>query len=534
MLETLFGIWISRGHVVSQMGILGRVSGYFGVVEAQGRGTLHLHMIMWLHDAPTADEMHRLLSTEAFHGQVQEYIRANIRPHLDVLSSDEDIKAIQREPDLGYMRPPHPDAVNYDAQMNNLELCIENVLVKEYPALKQSPNTNTTLAPGSPAALPAVDDPEGSRGHDNDMGDEDHETLTLEFTPSGRMTVKSQVVDYQYQGEELEDLSFLFFIVNTYEEPISEGVQCNPSSASTVEGDGHIAQTPKRGQPKNDHAEYLPGHPRSGKVCRVVRTQGHNILPNVIGQFFPQRDDVDTQALYCTSMLALLNPWRRLTELIRGDESWETAFEKFTATAPKQIHDSMAGIHYYYDCGNVADKSQLKKDQEAGGDDVGGRADDGDNNMSIMSEDAGTSDRQQKVQLTEENIEHMIAAQRPWREVEHTRRALEVAKSARIFPSNNGAWNVSEKGKVSPANGCELGQLVAWQEALVQDANHCQTSSAAIPGRVGAYDDNSDVLSNVDLNHHCHQNPSIVLMPDDGPAAEELTSVDPSSLFVEQ
>ncbi|KIN98789.1 hypothetical protein M404DRAFT_157058 [Pisolithus tinctorius Marx 270] len=40
-LECLLGI-------KSEMGILGELSGYFSVVEAQGRGTLHMHMLLWL------------------------------------------------------------------------------------------------------------------------------------------------------------------------------------------------------------------------------------------------------------------------------------------------------------------------------------------------------------------------------------------------------------------------------------------------------------------------------------------------------
>ena len=38
------------------MGIFGYVGGYFGVVEAQGRGSLHVHMLLWLKYAPNADE----------------------------------------------------------------------------------------------------------------------------------------------------------------------------------------------------------------------------------------------------------------------------------------------------------------------------------------------------------------------------------------------------------------------------------------------------------------------------------------------
>ena len=48
------------------MGIFGYVSGYFGMVEAQGRGSLHVHMLLWLKHAPNADEMLDLLTQVQF------------------------------------------------------------------------------------------------------------------------------------------------------------------------------------------------------------------------------------------------------------------------------------------------------------------------------------------------------------------------------------------------------------------------------------------------------------------------------------
>ena len=52
ILEELFGISKHNSRVKTERGILGDVATYFGVVEAQGRGTLHLHMLMWLAGTP--------------------------------------------------------------------------------------------------------------------------------------------------------------------------------------------------------------------------------------------------------------------------------------------------------------------------------------------------------------------------------------------------------------------------------------------------------------------------------------------------
>lgn len=41
IIETLFGVHVTPHQVSQRQGILGFVSGYFGVVESQGRGSLH-------------------------------------------------------------------------------------------------------------------------------------------------------------------------------------------------------------------------------------------------------------------------------------------------------------------------------------------------------------------------------------------------------------------------------------------------------------------------------------------------------------
>lgn len=50
----------------SETGILGVIDSYVGTVEAQGRGTLHLHMILWLKGSPTLTEMKELLLADEF------------------------------------------------------------------------------------------------------------------------------------------------------------------------------------------------------------------------------------------------------------------------------------------------------------------------------------------------------------------------------------------------------------------------------------------------------------------------------------
>ena len=67
------------GHQVeSEMGIFKLVNGYFGVVEAQGRGWLHIHMLLWLKNTPNANEMLQLLQQAQVHERIALYINHNI------------------------------------------------------------------------------------------------------------------------------------------------------------------------------------------------------------------------------------------------------------------------------------------------------------------------------------------------------------------------------------------------------------------------------------------------------------------------
>jgi len=47
-------------------GIFGKIQSYIGMVEVQGRGTLHLYILLWLKNAPNAMEMKTALKSENF------------------------------------------------------------------------------------------------------------------------------------------------------------------------------------------------------------------------------------------------------------------------------------------------------------------------------------------------------------------------------------------------------------------------------------------------------------------------------------
>ncbi len=73
----------------SEGGILGPVSAYYGCVEAQGRGTLHCHMIVWLSDALNSDEIrNRVLDKDyAFQHRLINFINDSISNEIPPLPS---------------------------------------------------------------------------------------------------------------------------------------------------------------------------------------------------------------------------------------------------------------------------------------------------------------------------------------------------------------------------------------------------------------------------------------------------------------
>ena len=117
---TLFGVQTSRCQVESRKGIFGLVNAYFGVVEAQGRGLLHVHMLLWLKHAPNADEMLELLTQPQFRDKIARYINHNIRTDLDGFD-DEYVRSNERERHISFSRPPDPRTQDWEENVKTME-----------------------------------------------------------------------------------------------------------------------------------------------------------------------------------------------------------------------------------------------------------------------------------------------------------------------------------------------------------------------------------------------------------------------------
>ncbi len=122
ILETLLQVTVSNHHVYSKPGIFGEVSAYYGTVEAQGRGTLHLHMLIWLKNTPSSEELEEMFKTEEFRSKMRTFINANVRAYLPGLDSAASVKAIPADSAVGYSRPLDPSSPTYAEDAAAFEL----------------------------------------------------------------------------------------------------------------------------------------------------------------------------------------------------------------------------------------------------------------------------------------------------------------------------------------------------------------------------------------------------------------------------
>jgi hypothetical protein len=120
----LFGINVEGNRVNSGIGILGRVQAYFGLVESQGRGTLHLHLILWLANTPRSDVVPEMLQNSDFCQRITEYIKANLRAYLPGLESAESIQELDVDKETACKWPPDPNAPNYETLLKQDELSL--------------------------------------------------------------------------------------------------------------------------------------------------------------------------------------------------------------------------------------------------------------------------------------------------------------------------------------------------------------------------------------------------------------------------
>ncbi len=346
----------------------------------------------------------------------------------------------------------------------------------------------------------------------------------------GKVYTKSQRVDYALRGEELADRNVINFFVDTYEEPIKKAKRnrTSPDADSEIhDEDSDIHR--KAGRRPNIRVRYVASHPKYESIHRVLRSKGHNALPNFIGQYFPRRDDPEVYPFYCACMLILLKPWRDIrNDLKLPSESWESAFQKFVeVNATKKIKNILAGIHYFHECSNAAQQARAEDDNPPGdGHPTVEHADE--LNEFDLGEDIGEDP--DAVEYTEEGLARFIASQKTWREENHGLHAVAQARQAKIFKNDDSSWMVSGSDR-PPVNatGDDLNKLLIWKEHMNADVN-TQNQGVDVPAET-----DQTVLPAVGrVQLPRDQDPSPSVVPEPCLSEASLSGVDPSQLKRDQ
>ena len=262
------------------------------------------------------------------------------------------------------------------------------------------------------------------------------------FTPSqencevialvdGTVTLKDQLKDYQYRGPELNDMSYLTFMIETYE------------GKSLAEIDNDQART--RGRPRSQRVSYLPEAKKNGR-CRIVRASGHETLPRFAGRWFPRNDRPDVAEYYSASMLFLLKPWRTLADLKSSIETFASSLQSTRLTGGKAMETFIENVQYYHLCSDQA----VQRRAEENARENSSEQRDTTTNQSLLDfeyeaiqdeEYPGNEDDQIWIQtdeedITEADIEAARLTQRPVREDLFATSAMFAAYDANIFDAN--------------------------------------------------------------------------------------------------
>jgi hypothetical protein len=229
-------------------------------------------------------------------------------------------------------------------------------------------------------------------------------------------------------------MNFIDFFVATYEEVLTRRVPGDSEST--------------RGRPRNQRIPYLDEHPKAGTVVRVLRSNGHRNLPNIIGPWFERNDNPDTYNLYCASVLACLQPWRTLRELKGSYSSWPAALETFQKTAGYRQKSIQANMQYYYQCRDAADRA---RDNEQ---DVPG------------SVKAGLDDTDMQELINGIELPDALLTPGKRAQLDHADRAVDAGFRLGIFSRDDETHAKILRNSISVAGSDRYEQILTWSNEL--------------------------------------------------------------------
>jgi hypothetical protein len=128
---------------------------------------------------------------------------------------------------------------------------------------------------------------------------------------------------------------------------------------NTYETDVLHSSTSKHGRKPSEQIPYMDGTGNGQRYC-VICHDGHEMIQNFIGDWFPQ-NDLEVSTIYHTSMLALLLPWRDIRDVKMQMETPKEEFDTFVIGSDARMSNILANIKYQHECSNSAAKKCLRE-----------------------------------------------------------------------------------------------------------------------------------------------------------------------------
>ena len=260
----------------------------------------------------------------------------------------------------------------------------------------------------------------------------------------GHVHVKEQITEYVKRGDLLENWSYLDFFLGTYD------------------GKCLKEKTTKRGRPGNTRVPYQDSYNHPGR-CRVIRSPGHETMPYFPGQWFPARDDPERKDLFEACMLAILTPWRQLSDLKHPSETFQQAFARFWDNAPESVRKTVRNIEFYHECSKSAQnrRESFQADFQKGCD---GSA--FDQAQADEPESGHESVEGECLDISVSNEEVLSALQKPFggRELLFADTAVAIGIDSGVFTKS--AVCKTYQRKPAPASAREIALIRVWEHEI--------------------------------------------------------------------
>nr|VWO93936.1 Vacuolar protein sorting-associated protein 4 [Ganoderma boninense] len=474
ILETLFQVKVTSFSVKAKKGVLGMVSAYVGSIESQGRGTLHLHMLLWLANTPTSTELEALFKTAEFRSRVVAFIKANLRAYLPGLESADTVRGIPKEKEIPYSRPPHPDSSSYRDDLQLMELRLARAqqvhTCKERQCLKYDKDGNRYCKRRAPF----------------ERAEEDY------VTASGRWSQKRL---YQY--------------MNGWNPAVLVNARCNNDAKLLTNGGNtknitfYVSSYTGKKQGKNynmsavmaDAFAYHESHPLP-QYAQQIREQQRLLLFRIINAVNREQElaapmvisylmgwgDVKMShtyaPLYWTSFVSRLTDCfpelqSQMGDLKPTELSWAVAFDMFESEASDADRVVLAGAQYFHECASAAD-GDSDEQRPHGTSDGQGMLDDGEDENDYdgggsrqMDEDGGDDEHEDASVYTEEGLQALKALRTTLAERQNADAAVAAARLCGYFPDTElRSWDVEQATAMQNATRTDLEKLEMWREHM--------------------------------------------------------------------